>query len=83
MYPGPNEVTQEYRDIWKAMIPFPSYQVFQRGAYFSVELIPGHLGQGMRNSVFENRARADVDPCSLAAISLNTLYWYDSNKGRP
>ncbi|KAG8881045.1 Endopolyphosphatase [Tulasnella sp. 331] len=58
MYPGPNEVTQEYRDIWKSMIPFPAYQVFQRGAYFSVELIPDNL----------------------AAISLNTLYWYDSNK---
>ncbi|KAG9015715.1 Endopolyphosphatase, partial [Tulasnella sp. JGI-2019a] len=58
MYPGPNQVTQEYRDIWESMIPFSSYQVFQRGAYYSVEVIPDRL----------------------AAISLNTLYWYDSNK---
>lgn len=45
--------------IWKSFIPFPSYQVFQRGAYYSVEVIPG----------------------SVAVISLNTMYFYDSNKG--
>jgi endopolyphosphatase len=33
--------------------------VFQRGAYFSVEVIPN----------------------ALAVISLNTMYFYDSNKG--
>ncbi|KAG8896690.1 Endopolyphosphatase, partial [Tulasnella sp. 403] len=58
MYPGPNEVTHEYLSIWKSFVPFPSYQVFQRGAYYSVEVVPNHL----------------------AVISLNTLYWYDSNK---
>ena len=47
------------RRIWKSFIPFPSYQVFQRGAYFSVEVVPG----------------------ALAVISLNTMYFYDSNKG--
>lgn len=48
MYPGPNEVTQVYRDIWKSIIPFPSYSVFQRGAYFSVEVVPDHLGHHSR-----------------------------------
>ena len=40
-------------------MPFESYQVFQRGGYFSVEVIPEQL----------------------AVISLNTMYFYDSNKG--
>lgn len=46
--------------IWKQFIPFPYHQVFQRGAYYSTEVIPG----------------------SVAAISLNTMYFYDSNKGK-
>lgn len=45
--------------IWRAFVPFPSYQVFQRGGYFSVEVIPD----------------------SVAVISLNTMYFYDSNTG--
>lgn len=40
-------------------MPFPAYQVFQRGGYFSVEVIPN----------------------SVAVISLNTMYFYDSNTG--
>ena len=46
--------------IWGSFIPFPSYQVFRRGAYYSVEVISG----------------------KVAVISLNTMYFYDSNKGR-
>jgi hypothetical protein len=40
-------------------MPSQSFQVFQRGAYFSVEVVPD----------------------ALVVISLNTLYFYDSNKG--
>jgi len=58
MLPGPSSITNEFSSIWKSFIPFPSYQVFQRGAYFSVEVMPG----------------------ALAVISLNTMYFYDSNK---
>jgi len=58
MLPGPNKITGEFSSIWRSFIPFPSYQVFQRGAYFSVEVIPD----------------------ALAVISLNTMYFYDSNK---
>ncbi|KAG5221087.1 Endopolyphosphatase [Salix suchowensis] len=47
--------------IWKSFIPFPMYQVFQRGGYFHVEVVPN----------------------ALAVISLNTMYFYDSNKGTP
>ncbi len=45
--------------IWRSFVPFPAYQVFQRGGYFSVEVIPN----------------------SVAVISLNTMYFYDSNTG--
>lgn len=58
LHVGPNSITNEFSSIWRAFIPFSSYQVFQRGAYFSVEVIPS----------------------SLAVISLNTMYFYDSNK---
>lgn len=47
------------RSIWRSFIPFESYQVFQRGGYYSAEVIPD----------------------AVAAISLNTMYFYDSNKG--
>jgi len=74
---GPNSITVEYASwvfvfwlhtmknsityyrIWEPFIPFPYLQVFQRGAYYSVEVIPKEV----------------------AAISLNTLYFYNSNKG--
>ncbi|KAF9057569.1 hypothetical protein BJ165DRAFT_1397817 [Panaeolus papilionaceus] len=55
---GPNSVTNEYSQIWSSFIPFPHLQVFQRGAYYAVEVVPDEL----------------------AVISLNTLYFYDSNK---
>jgi len=60
MAPGPNSVTHEFSEIWRAFIPFSQYQVFQHGGYYASEVIPDHV----------------------AAISLNTLYWYDSNKGQ-
>ncbi|KAJ7180099.1 hypothetical protein C8R43DRAFT_971689, partial [Mycena crocata] len=58
MIPGPNSITNEFASIWKAFIPFPHLQIFQRGAYYAVEVVPD----------------------SVAVISLNTMYFYDSNK---
>ncbi|KAF4574592.1 hypothetical protein EYR36_005940 [Pleurotus pulmonarius] len=58
MEAGPNSITSEFSSIWKSFIPFPMYQVFQRGGYFHVEVVPN----------------------ALAVISLNTMYFYDSNK---
>jgi len=55
---GPNNIIDHFSSIWGAFIPFSSYQVFRRGAYYSVEVIPDEL----------------------AVISLNTMYFYDSNK---
>ncbi|KAF8974554.1 endopolyphosphatase [Flammula alnicola] len=58
MTPGPNSITNEFASIWSPFIPFPYLQVFQRGAYYTVEVIPDEV----------------------AVISLNTMYFYDSNK---
>ncbi|KAJ7228655.1 endopolyphosphatase, partial [Mycena pura] len=58
MIPGPNSITNEFASIWKAFIPFPFLQIFHRGAYYAVEVVPD----------------------ALAVISLNTMYFYDSNK---
>ncbi|KAK4685787.1 endopolyphosphatase, partial [Tremellales sp. Uapishka_1] len=55
--PGPNHITSEFLQIWKHYIPTDERHVFERGAYFSAEVVPDRL----------------------AVISLNTLYWYDSN----
>lgn len=60
MTAGPNSITNEFSDIWRAFIPFSQYQVFQHGGYYATEIIPGQV----------------------ASISLNTMYWYDSNKGQ-
>lgn len=55
--PGPNRISEEFLKIWKSFIGDEDRHVFERGVYFSVEVIPDRL----------------------AVISLNTLYWYDSN----
>ncbi|WWD20090.1 hypothetical protein CI109_104564 [Kwoniella shandongensis] len=54
---GPSHITEEFLQIWKHFIPSDAAHVFERGAYFSQEVIPDRL----------------------AVISLNTLFWYDSN----
>ena len=43
--------------IWRHFIPSDDRHVFERGAYFSAEVIPDRL----------------------AVISLNTMFWFDSN----
>ncbi|OCF61739.1 endopolyphosphatase [Kwoniella mangroviensis CBS 10435] len=57
MAAGPSKLTEEFLHIWSKFIPPDYSHVFERGAYYSVEVIPD----------------------TLAVISLNTLFWYDSN----
>ncbi|KAI9632969.1 Metallo-dependent phosphatase-like protein [Dioszegia hungarica] len=57
MGPGPSGLTSGMLRVWKDFIPDDYDHVFERGAYFSAEVIPDQL----------------------AVVSLNTLYWYDSN----
>ena len=70
---GPNRITEHFLGyvilprnqtrgeltgrIWKKFIPDEERHVFERGAYFAVDVIPDRL----------------------AVLSLNTLFWYDSN----
>nr|XP_019009111.1 endopolyphosphatase [Kwoniella pini CBS 10737]OCF47892.1 endopolyphosphatase [Kwoniella pini CBS 10737] len=57
MAAGPSKLTEEFLHIWGKFIPPDFAHVFERGSYYSVEVIPD----------------------TLAVISLNTLFWYDSN----
>ncbi|WRT69448.1 uncharacterized protein IL334_006434 [Kwoniella shivajii] len=57
MAAGPSKLTEEFLHIWGKFIPPDFAHVFERGAYYSSEVIPDRL----------------------AVISLNTLFWYDSN----
>ncbi|PWN53602.1 hypothetical protein IE53DRAFT_366209 [Violaceomyces palustris] len=58
LFPGPNPITKNFVQIWSDHIPEYEFHTFERGGYFSKEVIPGRL----------------------AVMSLNTLYFYDSNK---
>ncbi|KEI37912.1 uncharacterized protein L969DRAFT_51759 [Mixia osmundae IAM 14324] len=58
MFSGPSRVTEGIAAAWHKFVPEGDFHVFQRGAYFSREVIPGRL----------------------VVASLNTLYFYDSNK---
>ncbi|KAL9712723.1 Endopolyphosphatase [Leucoagaricus gongylophorus] len=58
MTPGPNSITEAFASIWSSFVPFAQRRVFERGAYYSVEVIPRRV----------------------AVISLNSMYFYDSNK---
>ncbi|KAI5795127.1 hypothetical protein EDC01DRAFT_690174 [Geopyxis carbonaria] len=69
MLPGPSKLTHEYVEIWKHFIPEDQYHVFHKGAYFWQQVIPGHNGK--------------IGPSSmggLAVFSLNTIFFYESNK---
>lgn len=39
----PNEVTKAYTNIWRDHVPEYEFHTFQRGAYFSKEVIPNTL----------------------------------------
>ncbi|CAK9441961.1 uncharacterized protein LODBEIA_P57840 [Lodderomyces beijingensis] len=54
---GPTLQTRELFRIWQRFIPQSQLHIFNRGAYFFKEVIPGQL----------------------AVLSINTLYWFQSN----
>ncbi|EKM59064.1 uncharacterized protein PHACADRAFT_249247 [Phanerochaete carnosa HHB-10118-sp] len=63
MMPGPNDVTSEFSSIWKSFVPFHSYQVFQRGAYYSVEVIPDQLAVISLNTMYLFDSNSAVGGC--------------------
>ncbi|GJE84018.1 endopolyphosphatase [Phanerochaete sordida] len=65
MMPGPNDVTSEFSSIWKSFVPFHSYQVFQRGAYYSVEVIPDQLAVISLNTMYLFDSNKAVGGCEV------------------
>ncbi|PCH41204.1 endopolyphosphatase [Wolfiporia cocos MD-104 SS10] len=63
MLPGPNTVTSEFSSIWRSFVPFASYQVFQRGGYFSVEVVPGALAVISLNTMYFYHSNTAVGGC--------------------
>ena len=63
MLSGPSDVTRQYENIWSDFIPQAQYHVFQKGAYFWNQVIPGHNG-----------VTGPGSQGGLAVFSLNTLY---------
>lgn len=63
MTTGPNRVTREFSDIWRRFIPQDQYHVFDKGAYFWTQVVPGTNGKMGLNS-----------RGGLSVISLNTMY---------
>ncbi|KZT74415.1 endopolyphosphatase [Daedalea quercina L-15889] len=63
MLPGPNSVTFEFSSIWRNLIPFESYQVFQRGGYFSVEVVPDQLAVVSLNTMYLYDSNKAVGGC--------------------
>ncbi|KAF8471207.1 hypothetical protein BDZ91DRAFT_781013 [Kalaharituber pfeilii] len=67
--PGPNTLTREYLSLWKSFIPEDQYHIFDRGAYFWKDVVPG-------NKKGEND---QLEHGGLAVVSLNTMYFFASN----
>ncbi|KAF8655288.1 hypothetical protein AX16_003187 [Volvariella volvacea WC 439] len=61
--PGPNSLTNEYSSIWKKFIPFPYHQVFQRGAYYSVEVVPNQIAVIALNTMYFYDSNKAVGGC--------------------
>ncbi|KAG0125649.1 Metallo-dependent phosphatase-like protein [Tuber indicum] len=68
MTDGPNKITREFSDIWRNFIPQDQYHVFDKGAYFWTQVVPGTNGKmGLASKG------------GLSVISLNTIYFFGSN----
>ncbi|PWW74246.1 Endopolyphosphatase [Tuber magnatum] len=68
MTDGPNKITREFSDIWRNFIPQDQYHVFDKGAYFWTQVVPGTNGRtGLASKG------------GLSVISLNTIYFFGSN----
>ena len=62
--PGPNEMTKEYLHIWRKFIPEAQRHAFERGGWFSVEVIPQALAVFSLNSIYFFDNNAAVDGCA-------------------
>ncbi|KAJ7498910.1 hypothetical protein FB451DRAFT_1014537, partial [Mycena latifolia] len=65
MIPGPNSITNEFASIWKAFIPFPHLQIFQRGAYYAVEVVPDAVAVISLNTMYLYDSNKAVGGCEF------------------
>jgi len=68
-FPGPSTLTREYLGLWKSFVPEDQTHIFDRGAYFWKDVVPGN----------KNGENDQLEHGGLAVVSLNTLYFFNSN----
>jgi endopolyphosphatase len=61
---GPNRWTANFLDIWQQFIPEHQRHQFQRGGWFSVEVIPGKLMVFSLNTLYFFASNSAVDGCA-------------------
>lgn len=62
--PGPNKWTRKYSKIWRTMIPEEQRHGFERGGWFSVEVIPRRLAVFSLNTLYFFDSNTAVDGCA-------------------
>ena len=62
--PGPNRWTRQYLHIWRKFIPEAQRHGFERGGWFSVEVIPNKLVVFSLNTLYFFDSNSAVDGCA-------------------
>jgi len=62
--PGPNKWTRKYTSVWKKFIPEAQRHSFERGGWFSVEVIPQRLAVFSLNTLYFFDSNTAVDGCA-------------------
>lgn len=62
--PGPNAWTARYLNMWRQFIPEEQRHQFQRGGWFSVEVIPNKLVVFSLNTLYFFASNSAVDGCA-------------------
>ena len=65
--PGPNEWTKKFTRIWRKLIPEEQRHGFERGGWFSVEVIPRRLTVFSLNTLYFFSSNTAVDGCAAKA----------------
>lgn len=62
--PGPNKWTKKYSHVWRRLIPEEQRHGFERGGWFSVEVIPNRLAVFSLNTLYFFDSNTAVDGCA-------------------
>lgn len=74
---GPNRWTTEYLDVWRQFIPEEQRHQFQRGGWFSVEVIPNKLAVFSLNTMYDQHDYQGI--CRARVAKPRCRYFFDSN----